>query len=452
MVPTFVESQLKPISATATLRPRQGRLFEVEPAAEPNPWEKLNTRTLRLTKDQYGLVVKCYQHVCDSFASDPANVPFWTRVSTGLADSGLTIEPARLAGLIRRARINGIVTLPDPPKRTTTRASEKSKKLKTPRIPVRLSNEQHNAFARIYRDLQKEGFPKKRKKGQGFFLQAALRMKHEGHEFSSNSLSMYASYRRRIGDVNFPRLRGSHEGDRMHVAAVDRIQALGVMATGLMHEILQPLQVIMGEAAIQQDEAQRNSIDRDKLCVRMETIIRQVNKLSEVARHVRTIARAGEPKRELVSIRRAVDEALSLFMQQLRGKGIDVDLAGISEELPLVMADGVQLERIFINLISNARDAIEDTGRGEGRIQISGHATDRSVVCIVSDNGTGIVEENLPRIFDPYFTTKEVDKGTGMGLTEVMNLMILFGARVAVSSVPGQHTTFNLEFPRHVQA
>ena len=182
----------------------------------------------------------------------------------------------------------------------------------------------------------------------------------------------------------------------------------------------------------------------------MDDIIEQVQKLSSVVQHVRTIVRAGEPHLGPVPLRTVIENALSLFLSQLRGKGIQVDIDGVSVELPPIHADAVAVERIFINLLTNARDAIEETGRGEGAIRISSHTEREFVICEVADNGTGIAEEILPRIFDPYFTTKEVGKGTGMGLTEVMNLMIQFGGRVSVRSAPHQSTTFRLEFPQYV--
>ncbi len=314
--------------------------------------------------------------------------------------------------------------------------------------PIRMSPDEHNAFARIYRAMLKDGFPKKKKAG-GFYAEASSRMKNEGSDFSPENLRNYASYRRRLGDANFPRLRGSHDLERMHVTATDRIQALGVMATGLMHEILQPLQVILGEANLQQQDVERNHLDAKKISERMERISDQVKKMSSVVQHVRTIARAGEPRARPIELRATIDDALSLFLSQLSGKGIQVDLDGIPNDLPEIHADAVAVERIYINLLTNARDAIEEKARGEGTIRISAHVEGGFVVCEVTDDGTGIAEENLSRVFDPYFTTKEVGKGTGMGLTEVMNLMIQFGGRVTVQSAPSQNTTFRLEFPVH---
>ncbi len=311
-----------------------------------------------------------------------------------------------------------------------------------------MSQEEHNAFAKVYRDLLKAGFPK-RKKGKGFYAEAAIRLQDFGHHFNERQLNSYAQYRRRIGDVNFPRLRGSHETERMHVAAVDRIQALGVMASGLMHEILQPLQIIRADAELQKQEQENGSIDQTRLKQRLDAIIRQVETISTVVQHVRTIARAGDPKTGPVQLRESVDNALTLFRKQLQSRGIQVDLSGIPPDLPDVHADSIALERIFVNLLLNARDAIEEAGRGEGIIQIAAHVKDKAVICEVTDDGTGIASENISRVFDPYFTTKEVGKGTGLGLTEVMNLMIQFGGRVTVKSTPEKGATFTLEFQKH---
>ena len=420
--------------------------------APPDSWELLRTRRLPLDGQKYRRLVEAYRDIYESFLPGPNAKPFFTQVAEALANEQPHILPEHLASLVRNARRLGVEDFPDPLKRTTIPASSpQAKKLRTPRAPLRMTPKEHNAFARIYRELQKDGYPKRKKKGKGFFNEAAARMTSEGFSFTSKNLAVYASYRRRIGDVNFPRLRGSHELDRMHVAALDRIQSLGVMATGLMHEILQPLQIVVGAADLQRDEARSGNVDKEKLCQRMDQIIAQVNKLSGVVQHVRTLARAGEPKIEAVNLRSCIENALLLFMKQLDGKGIQLDRTGVPEDLPLISADGISIERIFINLITNARDAIDDTGRGEGLIGISARAKDAFVVCDVADNGTGILQENLSRIFDPYFTTKEVGKGTGMGLSEVMNLMIQFGGQVTVASEAGKSTTFTLEFPKHAE-
>jgi len=309
----------------------------------------------------------------------------------------------------------------------------------------------HNAFAEIYRDLLRT-WRKSPEAGKGFFAQAAARMRECGYEYTNKQLAMYAHYRRTIGDVNFPRIRGSQDTERMQIAAVERMRALGVMATGLMHEILQPLQVIQSTAEHQRTEIERGVVDRERMRERLDRIVDHARRMNNVVQHVRTIARAGELRTEAVNLRSAIERALTLFGEQLKSRGIEVDLSGVDVNLAPISADPIALERVFINLVTNARDAIEDTKRGSGRISFSAHESGTSVSCEVADNGTGINPHNLDRIFNPYFTTKAIGKGTGMGLTEVFNAMIQFGGKVTAAGSLSGGAVFRLEFKRHASA
>jgi C4-dicarboxylate-specific signal transduction histidine kinase len=274
-------------------------------------------------------------------------------------------------------------------------------------------------------------------------------MRERGFEWTEKRLAMYAHGRRQIGDVNFPRIKGSQDIERMQLAAGEKMRALGVMATGLMHETLQPLQVILSTAEHQKKEVEKGRISRQDIVDRLGRIITQARLINEVVQHVRTIARTGEPRTEAVELSSAIQRALTLFREQLKSRGIEIDLSGIQANLPMVNADPIALERIFINLITNARDAIEETGRKSGTVRFSAFEQENAVVCEVADNGVGIVDANLERIFDPYFTTKEVGKGTGIGLTEVFNLMIQFGGRITAANNQSGGATFRLEFQKH---
>jgi signal transduction histidine kinase len=429
-------------------RPRQLELF---PLPVPKNWQRLSTEAVELDEGKYLLIRQCYDEVYNSFLPGPGVTPFFTQVAQLLQARGMACDARQVIRLVKQARKEGIEDFPDVRRRSIPSSSSAARSLREPAAPVRMSPEEYSVFARVYRDLVREGYARKEKgKGTGFYAEAESRMRKQGFEYSRENLRNFASYRRRLGDINFPRLRGSQNLERLHVAAVDRIQALGVMATGLMHEILQPLQIIRGAADLEKHDLAEATSNPSKSVERMGQIIQQAEKLSSVVQHVRTIARAGEPQLGPVSLRTVVENAVSLFLNQLRGKGIQVDVDSVSPELSPIHADAIATERIFINLLTNARDAIEETGRGEGAIRISAHTEREFVICEVTDNGLGIAEENQPRIFDPYFTTKEVGKGTGMGLTEVMNLMIQFGGRVSVQSIPRQSTTFRLEFPRYV--
>jgi signal transduction histidine kinase len=424
---------------------RQLTLFHM-PAMEP--WQILSTEKLPLDKESYNTISECYRTVYDAFLPGVRATPFFTQVRELLEGAGITTSSHALADLVRRAKSIDADKFPDPRKRSVRSSSPGASKLQSPGGAVRMTQEAHNAFANIYRKLLKIGH-KRTSKGTGFFAVAAMEMEKLHFTYTSTQLSTYAHYRRRIGDVNFPRLRGSHDIDRMQIAAVERLQALGVMATGLMHEILQPLQVILADAELQQRDLTEGHLNPEKLERRLKGIINQVQSINNVVQHVRTIARGGQTSIGPVKLKTAVDNALTIFRRQLQNSGIQVDTDGIPGDLPAVQAELVGLERIFINLVTNARDAIEETKRGEGFIKVSSHVQDTTVVCKVSDTGTGIASDILSRVFDPYFTTKEVGKGTGMGLTEVLNSMIQFGGRVAVHSVIEQGSEFTLEFQRY---
>ena len=169
-------------------------------------------------------------------------------------------------------------------------------------------------------------------------------MQKRGYEWTDTKLATYAHRRRQIGDVNFPRVQGSQDIERMQIAAVEKMRALGVMATGLMHEILQPLQVILSTAEHQQKEVERERIDRTGIIDRLARIIKQARLINEVVQHVRTVARTGEPRIEAVGLSSAIQRALTLFGEQLKSRGIEVNLAGIQSNIPSVNADPIALE------------------------------------------------------------------------------------------------------------
>jgi C4-dicarboxylate-specific signal transduction histidine kinase len=431
-------------------RGKQRTLFPIHPT---DAWKLLSTDGLPLDKEKYETICRCYREIFDSFlpGRGRGSVPFYTQVSEQLKAEGLAIGPRALARLVSRAQKLGIDHFPDPRTRAVPSSSPKAMKLQSPVSSGRMSADEHNTFAEIYRSLLGT-YRKKSKRGEGFFAQAAAKMQQRGYNYTEKQLALYAHFRRRIGDVNFPRVRGSQEIERMQIAAVERMRALGVMATGLMHEILQPLQVIQSTAEHQRKQIEAGVVAPEPIAERLERIIRQAKVINEVVQHVRTIARTGELRVGAVELHSAIERALTLFGEQLRSRGINTDLSGVAADLPPVSADPVALERVFINLITNARDAIEETNRKSGQIKFLVYEKGSSIVCEVSDNGIGIAEGNLERIFDAYFTTKAVGKGTGLGLTEVFNAMIQFGGRITAANNPSQGATFLLEFQKHAPA
>ena len=440
---TVGEGQPHPSTSEPAIE-RQLTLFPF-PVQPLDPWELLRKDGLSLNEPKYKAIRKCYREIYDSFLPGAQARPFYKQVSKMLESEGYKVSSRAIGRLVALAKARGIADFPDPRDRRVPSSSPLAAKLQNPGGRWRMSQEELIAFAEVYREVQLT-WPRKREVGQGFFAKVAAKMSERGFDKSQQYFAGCAQYRRRIGDINFPRIRGSQDIERMQVAAVDRMQSLGVMATGLMHEILQPLQVIQTTAEQQKSELQKQPVDQEKLAERLDRIIKHASSLGKVVQHVRTIARAGEIRTEPVELRSAIENALIVFGQQLRARGIAVDYLRVGEGLPPVFADRVGLERVFINLLLNARDAIEETDRGSGNIQIQARDDGTVVHCDLSDDGIGITEQIIESIFDPYFTTKQVGKGSGMGLTEVFNLMIQCGGKITVNSRPQEGTTFHLEF------
>jgi signal transduction histidine kinase len=145
-----------------------------------------------------------------------------------------------------------------------------------------------------------------------------------------------------------------------------------------------------------------------------------------------------------VSINRVIRSAVLLVEDQLRLRNVDVAMQLAADE-PEIVGNAIQLEQVMINLLSNARDAVEPAARK--RIVLTSGVRDTSVDVTVSDTGAGIPAEIQSRIFDPFFTTKDVGKGTGLGLSISYGIIKDHGGTIVVESEAGQGTTFVVRLP-----
>src|SRR6266480_1397125 len=172
--------------------------------------------------------------------------------------------------------------------------------------------------------------------------------------------------------------------------------------------------------------------------------MQQVRKANEIISHLRTFGRVASVSHEPVSLRQVIEGALSLMQEQLRLReiGITVDLG--SEE-PVVVGNAIQLEQVFINLLTNARDAVAESPCKT--IRISGSLSPEGVEVAFTDSGEGIPPGVERRIFDPFFTTKEVGKGTGLGLSITYGIIKEHGGTISVVSPPGEGATFLIHLP-----
>jgi PAS domain S-box-containing protein len=229
-----------------------------------------------------------------------------------------------------------------------------------------------------------------------------------------------------------------------------KMATLGEMATGVAHEINQPLNVIqVGADFLAKMTKREEEISDDKLLKVSRNISEQVNRATNIVNHLREFGRKSELEVYPVDLNDPIRDVFTLLGQQLKLRSIEVNLK-LDVGLPKIVADKNRLEQIFLNLITNARDAMEARGpEAHKDLTIRTYQEGGSVVATISDTGAGMPEETQKRAFDPFFTTKEPGKGTGLGLSITYNLVKDFKGNIDVESAPGVGTTFTIRFPAY---
>jgi PAS domain S-box-containing protein len=225
----------------------------------------------------------------------------------------------------------------------------------------------------------------------------------------------------------------------------EKMAALGLLVSGIAHELNNPLTSIQGYAQLLM--SRRSAADRAGDAAR---ISQEAERAGRIVKNLLLFSREAKPERRPVSLNEVIERTLSLRSYELKLENIEVELA-LEPALPLVLADAAQLQQVVLNLIVNAEQAIVEA-RGEeprdGHILIRTHraAGDR-LTLEVSDDGPGIAAEIASRIFDPFFTTKPPGVGTGLGLSIVYGIVQEHGGEVTVDSLPGRGATLLVELP-----
>jgi histidine kinase len=231
-----------------------------------------------------------------------------------------------------------------------------------------------------------------------------------------------------------------------------KMATLGEMATGVAHELNQPLTVMKTASSfLMKKVGKKEPIRDDVLFTLAEEIDSHVDRATKIINHMRQFGRKSDMTLEKVNINRILESAFEIFSQQLKVRGIKV-VWETDENLPLVMADADRLEQVFINLLINARDAIEDRCEKEGNksckkiITIKTGVEKGQVEISIKDTGTGIPASISEKIFEPFFTTKKVGKGTGLGLS--ISYGIIQDSKGSIKAAPSDEgACFVIRFP-----
>lgn len=225
-----------------------------------------------------------------------------------------------------------------------------------------------------------------------------------------------------------------------------KLAAIGEMAAGVAHELNNPLTAIMGNAQLLQRRAHLTEPHLKLL----EDIHECGKRSKNIIRGLLTFSRQDEVLFEKCSINQAVHQVIGMIGNQLKKQGIDITM-NLDNSLPLIEGSSQQIGQIILNLLLNAKDALEDSmhKRKEIIIQTFRETVESSevIVLTVTDNGCGMEESTLTEIFHPFFTTKNGANGNGLGLSVSIGIAEAHGGTLSAVSTPGKGSTFQLILP-----
>ncbi len=224
------------------------------------------------------------------------------------------------------------------------------------------------------------------------------------------------------------------------LAQADKLSSIGLLAAGVAHEINTPLAVISSYAQMLAKQLRGDA----RLGPVLDKITQQSFRAAEIANGLLNFSRTSTTEFRSTDLNQVVRDTLSLLEHQFKTAQIlvDLDLAG---DLPPIHGNPGKLQQVFLNLLLNAKDAMPGGGRLAISTLVNGH-----VEAVISDSGSGIAPENLKRIYDPFFTTKNIPgdrRGTGLGLSVSYGIIQEHAGKIHVESAVGSGTTFHLEFP-----
>lgn len=264
----------------------------------------------------------------------------------------------------------------------------------------------------------------------------------------------------RISDLSNDTIKAGHiinienvtdrEIERANKKRAESFASLTALTAGVAHEIKNPLGSI--SIYLQLMEKQLASVERkdfdlegfvEKMKAKIDILNSEVNRLNDIVVDFLYTVRPMDEAREHEQLNAVIKESVLFLMPVLEKNNIEIELR-LEENLPLLMLCKKYIKQVIINLIINAKDALKD--HKEGKIIVTTEKDSDSVTMSVYDNGSGISSENLAKIFDPYFTTK--DSGSGIGLTLVYKIIKGHDGDISVNSRVGSGTLFKIRFPR----
>ncbi|MBS4192191.1 HAMP domain-containing protein [Bacillus sp. FJAT-49705] len=228
------------------------------------------------------------------------------------------------------------------------------------------------------------------------------------------------------------------------IIQTDKLSALGLMASSFAHEVNNPLATINAYAEDLSDRlaSPDDELDMTEMSLYLSKIKENTERCKRITSNLLNFSRKTNWTLSQIDVNKTIQNSISLVESSLKKKQIQLKIK-IAEELPLLLGDSLKLMQVLVNLINNARDAVEETGE----IGVEVKAEENFVSILVIDNGCGISKERLGKIFDPFYTTKPVGKGTGLGLSVCYGIVEEFGGTIEIESKVGIGTTVKVRIP-----
>jgi len=232
----------------------------------------------------------------------------------------------------------------------------------------------------------------------------------------------------------------AHKKIQEQLILTDRLASLGELASGIAHELNNPLTSIIGFSELLLSKDVPDHVKED-----LKVINKEALRTAGIVKNLLAFARKHPETKEPVNINDVIQQVLELRSYEQKVHNIEVD-AQLAPDLPKVMANAFQLQQVFLNIIINAEYFMIEA-HGKGLLTITTERMGNMVWATFTDDGPGIAKENLQRVFNPFFTTKEVGKGTGLGLSICHGIVTEHGGRIYVESELGKGATFIVELP-----
>ena len=308
-----------------------------------------------------------------------------------------------------------------------------------------------------FRDL---GDPEDEEKIRSLVVEACVflpKIRHRKKDGSIMHVDIHSCPRVHLGEdviiANIADITDSIQAEAQLIQA-SKMATLGEMSAGMAHELNQPLNAIrIGSDLLKKMVARGQSLDPELAGKVSGEIGAQVERAANIINHLREFGRKSDlDELEKVNINKPINDVFTVLGQQLKLRQITVNL-DLDENIPPILGVRNRLEQVFINLVMNARDAIEEKREmahgetPEGVLSIRSYQEDGKVVAVVRDNGNGMPESVKEKIFEPFFTTKEITKGTGLGLSISYGIIKDYEGAIEVESMAGSGTIFKISFP-----